>query len=63
MNHRRLAIGDWRLAAATTIAFIVLCTMNAAGYRYGASDQAFYIPAVLRHVNPALFPRDAPLID
>jgi hypothetical protein len=37
--------------------------MNAAGYRYAASDQAFYIPAILRHLDPALFPRDAPLID
>ena len=33
--------------------------MNSAGYRYAASDQAFYIPAVLRHLDPALFPRDA----
>jgi hypothetical protein len=46
-----------------TVAFVLLCTMNAAGYRYGASDQALYLPAVLRHVNPLLFPRDAPLID
>jgi hypothetical protein len=37
--------------------------MNSAGYRYAAGDQAFYIPAVLRHVDPALFPRDAALID
>ncbi len=37
--------------------------MNAAGYRYAASDQAFYIPAVVRHLEPADFPRDAALID
>ena len=37
--------------------------MNAAGYRFGASDQALYLPAVLRHLDPLLFPRDAPLID
>jgi hypothetical protein len=37
--------------------------MNSAGYRYAAGDQAFYIPAVLRHLDPALFPRDALLID
>lgn len=42
---------------------MLLCTMNAAGYRYGASDQALYTPAVLRHLDPALFPRDARLID
>src|SRR5688572_32291044 len=37
--------------------------MNAAGYRYAASDQAFYIPAILRHLDPGLFPRDAAMID
>ena len=37
--------------------------MNSAGYRYAASDQAFYIPALLRHLDPRLFPRDAALID
>jgi len=37
--------------------------MNSAGYRYAASDQAFYIPAIVRHLAPADFPRDAPLID
>ncbi len=41
----------------------MLATLNSAGYRYGAADQAFYIPAILRHVDPALFPRDAALID
>ncbi len=54
------SIGFWTLCLA---GFVLLCTMNAAGYRYGASDQALYIPAVLRHVDPALFPRDARLID
>jgi hypothetical protein len=44
-------------------AFVLLATANSSGYRYGASDQAFYVPAVLRHLDPALFPRDAPLID
>jgi len=48
---------------ACAAGFVVLATMNAAGYRYAASDQAFYIPAVLRHLDPALFPRDAVLID
>jgi hypothetical protein len=37
--------------------------MNSAGYRYAASDQAFYIPAIVRHLEPADFPRDAALID
>jgi hypothetical protein len=43
--------------------FVVLATANAAGYRYGVSDQAFYIPVVTRALDPALFPRDGALID
>jgi len=45
------------------IAFVVLATANAAGYRFGVSDQAFYIPVVVRALEPAAFPRDAALID
>lgn len=45
------------------VLFLVLCTMNSAGYRYGASDQAFYQPVVLRALDPHLFPRDAALLD
>src|SRR5947208_12959783 len=55
------SVGIWHLPFG--IVFILLATLNSAGYRYAASDQAFYIPAVLRHLDPALFPRDAPLID
>jgi hypothetical protein len=42
--------------------FLLLCTLNSAGYRYGASDLAFYIPAALEKLDPALFPRDGALI-
>ena len=42
--------------------FLLLCTLNSAGYRYGASDLAFYIPAALERIDPSLFPRDTPLI-
>ncbi len=52
--------------AAALLAFLLFCvlaTMNSAGYRYGASDQAFYIPAVLGHLDPDLFPRDRALIE
>ncbi len=45
------------------VAFTVLVTANSGGYRYGVADQAFYIPAVLRHLDAALFPRDRALID
>ena len=30
--------------AAGLVLFAVLAALNSAGYRYGASDQAFYVP-------------------
>jgi len=47
---------------AALLPFIVLATLNSGGYRYGASDQAFYVPAVLDALDPELFPRDTPLL-
>lgn len=44
--------------ALWAVAFVVTATLNAGGYRYGASDQAFYIPAILHQLDPSLFPRD-----
>jgi hypothetical protein len=48
--------------AASLLAFIILATANGAGYRFGVSDQAAYVPAVMLAEQPASFPRDAPLI-
>ena len=41
--------------------FVVLATANSGGYRYGVSDQAFYVPAIAMSADPTLFPRDRPL--
>ncbi len=43
--------------------FLFLATSNAAGYRYGASDQAFYTPAVLQRLDSRLFRADTPLLN
>ena len=43
--------------------FVLLATANGGGYRFGTSDQAFYIPVVVRALDPSAFPRDASLID
>jgi hypothetical protein len=51
------------LLAAAALAFALLVTFNSGGYRYGASDQAFYIPAILEHLDPTLFPRDWSLLE
>ena len=45
------------------LAFVVVATANGGMYRYGVSDQAFYIPVVTRAIDPGAFPRDAALID
>jgi len=54
------------LKIATTVAglvaFVLLVTANGAGYRYGISDQAAYVPVVMLAENPAAFPHDAPLL-
>jgi hypothetical protein len=55
------AAGAGLLAAFA--AFVVLATANGGMYRYGVSDQAFYIPAVARALDSSTFPRDAALID
>jgi hypothetical protein len=52
----------WPAIAAAGLVFAALATLNAGGYRYGASDQAFYIPAILHQIDPALFPRDWAMI-
>ena len=54
-----------RRAALFTIggvAFALLVLLNSGGYRYGVSDQAFYIPVVLQQMMPDLYPHDAALI-
>jgi hypothetical protein len=50
------------ILAAALVPFVFLATLNSAGYRYGASDQAFYAPAILKAIEPALYPRDSELI-
>jgi hypothetical protein len=45
------------------VLFALAATANGAGYRYGVSDQAFYIPVVTRALDADAFPRDAGLID
>ncbi|HKY20461.1 MAG TPA: hypothetical protein VJM31_04505 [Vicinamibacterales bacterium] len=48
--------------AAGAAAFSVIAILNCGGYRYGIGDQAFYVPAVVQHLNPDLFPRGRALL-
>ena len=50
------------ILAVCLLPFVFLATINSAGYRYGASDQAFYAPAILKSIDPGLYPRDSDLI-
>ena len=47
---------------AGALVFCLLVLLNVGGYRYGVSDQAFYIPIVRLGLEPGLFPHDAPLL-
>jgi hypothetical protein len=51
------------LLIAGALLFGALATANAGGYRYGVSDQAYYLAAAARAADPSLFPRDAPLLN
>jgi hypothetical protein len=51
-----------KLLLASFPIFFVLATANGAGYRFGVSDQAAYVPAVMLAENPAAFPHDASVI-
>lgn len=50
----------WWVAGLAT--FFVLVTANSGGYRFGVSDQAFYIPAIHGALVPGSFPRDMGLL-
>jgi len=51
------------LRVLAALAFVAVATLNSAGYRFGAGDQAFYLPAIQRHLEPDSFPRDRVVID
>jgi hypothetical protein len=48
--------------AAGGALFCLIAILNCGGYRYGIGDQAFYIPAVVQHLDENLFPRDRVLL-
>jgi hypothetical protein len=49
--------------AVVLVGFAVLVSANSGGYRYGVSDQAFYVPVFADAANPALFPRGRMLLE
>ena len=55
-RHRtsRSAVGTCAIRIGGML-FLFLATANGAGYRYGVSDQAFYIPAVVARADAGAF--------
>ena len=51
------------LLIAGAAVFCVLVLLNVGGYRYGVSDQAFYVPMVLQGLEPDLYPHDTRLME
>lgn len=51
------------MAVLGAAALLVVAAANAAGYRYGVSDQEFYIPVVYLELDPSLFPHDRPMFE
>jgi len=49
--------------AIAALLFALLATANAGGYRFGVSDQAFYVPAVTLSLDPSLFPHDRTVLE
>lgn len=44
------------------VVFFALVTANSGGYRFGVSDQAFYLPAIQHALDSSAFPRDWALL-
>ena len=49
--------------AVAALFFLIVGTANAGGYRFGVSDQAFYVPAIELAADDTLFPRDRAVFD
>src|SRR5690606_27874470 len=68
-DRRRTAVTRARpgtsvaIALAAALLFVVLASANSGGYRYGVSDQAYYVPAIQQRHDPDLFPKDAEVLD
>ncbi|HEX6879471.1 MAG TPA: hypothetical protein VF135_03830 [Terriglobales bacterium] len=56
-THERNYLSGYHTAAGLTGLTGLALLIH--GYHFGIEDQAIYIPAILRDLNPRLFPRDA----
>jgi hypothetical protein len=54
-----LGKGDWSAWAVAMVALLTVIAFLVMGYHPGLEDDAFYLAAIKRNLNPALFPHDA----
>ncbi len=47
------------ISTLVNLAGLTVAAVLIHGYHLGIEDQAIYVPAILRHLDPSLFPRDA----
>ena len=57
--RRRLAPGDFSAANLLLLALLTVIAFLVMGYHPGLEDDAFYLAAIKRNLNPSLFPHDA----
>jgi hypothetical protein len=51
--------GDWSAISLPPVAGLTLIAFAVMGYHPGLEDDSFYLAAIKRNLNPALFPHDA----
>ena len=51
--------GDWSISNLAGITLLTALAFAVMGYHPGLEDDAFYLAAIKRNLNPALFPHDA----
>ena len=51
--------GDWSPRNLAILAFLTVFAFLVMGYHPGLEDDAFYLAAIKRNLNPAMFPHDA----
>lgn len=57
--HAPAVKSDWSAANLTRVALLTVVAFLVMGFHPGLEDDAFYLAAIKRNLNPALFPHDA----
>jgi hypothetical protein len=58
-SHSSRTTADWSLSTVALLALLSIIAFAVMGYHPGIEDDAFYLAAIKKNLNPALFPHDA----